>query len=427
VSQEFSIAETVSARQLDNRAVAFAVGFYFSFRLGIVLLSVRIIGLEPSTGTALSLALDVLLLGLVCFNVLGSADTSVRSMLGLSTIRWVLFFLALSSCSLAWSETASLSNSSAYWLGLATDVTIMLLVFRGASTISVSHSLMRGFIWSTCCLALVAWIMPAQSDLRLGDEQFFNTNEIGNLCAFAIFFAQYLMLRRDGKWRLVTFFLVVTLLRSLSKTTIIAFLVSEGFILVRDKSMSQRTKVLIVASALLLGLVFWGLFQTYFDIYTSAGNQAETLTGRTAIWLYALNAVFDHSWNLWIGHGFDSWWKVAPTFGDHFEARHAENELLQQFYAYGVLGVITLIGLYGSLFRQVRRLSRSPVRVLFLGLLLFIIVRGLAEADSFDLLFPLWSIVLISLLANCKDIPNKAVASVPSHAQFRPASQSQPV
>ena len=191
--------------------------------------------------------------------------------------------------------------------------------------------------------------------------------------------------------------------------------------------MSRKAKALLITSVLLLGLVFWGLFQAYYDIYTSAGNQAETLTGRTAIWLYVLNAVFDHSWTLWIGHGFDSWWKVVPPFGDHFEARHAENELLQQLYAYGVLGVITLVGLYGSLYRQVRRLPRSPVRVLFLGLLLFIVVRGLAEADSFDLLFPLWSMVLISLLANCKDVASQIVTPVPSHAEFSSLTQSQRV
>jgi hypothetical protein len=31
--------------------------------------------------------------------------------------------------------------------------------------------------------------------------------------------------------------------------------------------------------------------------------------------------------------------------------------------------------------------------------LLYIVIRGLAEADSFDLLLPLWSIVLITVLA----------------------------
>ena len=394
-------AEVPQFEQVESNGVAFAVGFFFSFRLLIVLLSVRILGLEPSVGTALSLALDVLLLGLACFSLLGTAHTSLQSILGLSTLRWVLVFLAVSFCSLAWSETASLPNSAAYWLGLAVDVAITIVLLRSPFIATMSHSLMKGFIWSTCLLALIAWIMPAQADLRLGDERFFNTNEIGNLCAFAIFLAQYLTRRRDGRWGLVTFFLLATLIRSLSKTTLIAFLLSESFLLVQDRSMSRKTKVILMMTATSLILVFWGLFEAYYDIYTTAGNQVETLTGRTAIWFYVLNAVFDHPWNLWIGHGFDSWWKVVPPFGgEQFEARHAENELLQQFYAYGTLGVITLVGLYVSLFRQVRRLSRNPARVLFLSMLLFIVVRGLAEADSFDLLLPLWLIVLLTVLAD---------------------------
>jgi exopolysaccharide production protein ExoQ len=99
----------------------------------------------------------------------------------------------------------------------------------------------------------------------------------------------------------------------------------------------------------------------------------------------------------WIGHGFNSVWKVVPPFGE-FEAWHAENELLQQFYAYGVVGICLLAGLYGSLYRQVRRLSQGPLKIFFSSMLLFVAVRGFAEAEPFDLLLPLWFIVLLSLL-----------------------------
>ncbi|HEV2708972.1 MAG TPA: O-antigen ligase family protein [Edaphobacter sp.] len=385
-----------------GNGMAFAAGFFFSFRLSVVLLSVRLLGVEPSTGAALSLGLDLFLLGLVCFGTLGATHSTFRSMLRLSSVRGVLVFLTLSCCSLAWSETASVTDSTAYWLGLVADVAIVVLLLRSDSTTSVSHSLMKGFIWSTCCLAIVAWIMPVQSDLRLGDEQFFNTNQIGNLCAFAVFLTQYLARRKDGQWRVVISFLVITLFRSLSKTTIVAFLVSESYLIIADKAISRKTKFFLMASATLLILAFWGLFEAYYDIYTTAGNQAETLTGRTAIWLYVLNAVFDHPWNLWIGHGFDSWWKVVPPFGDQFEARHAENELLQQFYAYGVIGVCMLIGVYGSLWRQIRLLPRSSIRVIFLSILLYIVVRGIAVAEPFDLLLPLWAIVLMSALIDCE-------------------------
>jgi hypothetical protein len=392
--------ETSITQYAGNDGIAFAVGFCFSFRLIIVLLSVRVLGLEPNMGTGISLCLDLALLAVVCFNLLGTTETSFRSLLRLSTIRWVVAFLTVSLCSLTWSEASSLPNSAAYWLGLTVDVAIITMLLRSASMTRVSNSLMKGFIWSTCCIALVAWIMPAQPDLRLGDEQFFNTNEIGNLCALTIFLAQYLMRRGDGRWGMVTLFLVATLLRSLSKTALVAFLLSGSVLVVLDRSMKRRTKILLTTAMLLLGLVFWGLFEAYYDVYTSAGNQAETLTGRTAIWIYVLSALFDHPWTLWIGHGFDAWWKVVPPFGDNFEARHAENELLQQLYAYGVLGIVLLVGLYGSLYRQVRRLPHGPIRVIPLSLLLYIVIRGLAEAHSFDLLLPLWSVVLITMLAD---------------------------
>lgn len=310
----------------------------------------------------------------------------------------MLVFLAFSGCSLAWSVTASLPTSVVYWCGIAADAVMVFLLLRAGPVTAVAHSLMKGFIWSTCCLALLVWIMPAQADLRLGDQDFFNTNQIGNLCAFSIFMAQYLMRRKDGKWGVATAFLAVTLLRSLSKTTLVAFLLSEGYLVIQDRSISRKTKIYLTAALVVFILAFWGLFEAYYGIYTNTSNQAETLTGRTGIWFVCLNEALDKPW---IGHGFDSIWKVIPPFGDEqFEARHAENEVLQQFYAYGVAGVVMLAGLYWSLYWQIRKLQRGPVRIVFLSLMLFIVIRGLAEAEPFDLTLPLWAIVLISVVVS---------------------------
>ena len=76
---------------------------------------------------------------------------------------------------------------------------------------------------------------------------------------------------------------------------------------------------------------------SYYEVYINAGNQSETLTGRIGIWALILEKALEQPW---IGHGFHSVWKVIPPFGpDQFEPRHAHNELLQQFYAYGVAGI----------------------------------------------------------------------------------------
>ncbi|HEY4358487.1 MAG TPA: O-antigen ligase family protein [Acidobacteriaceae bacterium] len=243
--------------------------------------------------------------------------------------------------------------------------------------------------------------MPTQVDLRLGDEIFFNTNQIGNLCAISIFFAQYLSRQNEGSWKFPIGFLAITLIRSLSKTTLTAFIVSEGLLLIMDRSISRRTKLLTVAGFLLIVAAFWGLLEAYYQNYISGGDSAASLTGRTGIWVYVASEIAEKPW---LGHGFDSMWKVIPPFGpDQFEARHAENEVLQQLYAYGVAGLVLLAGTYVSLYRTVRKLSDKSIRILFLCFLLFMLVRGLAEAEPFDLLLPLWCIVLIAALVSSKD------------------------
>ncbi len=267
-------------------------------------------------------------------------------------------------------------------------------------------------MWGACAVAIIAWLLPAQSDLRLGDEELLGPNAIGYLCAFALFFAQFLAREKDGKWGTTSLLLGVTLLRSLSKTTIIAFLAGEAFLLLRDKSMSRRTKVLLILGAAAMVASFSGLLSSYYDIYTNAGNQAETLTGRLGLWTYFLAEAVQQPW---IGHGFHSVWKVVPPFGaDQFEARHAHNELLQQFYAYGVVGVFMFAGIYGSLWLQLRKLSARPRKTFFFAFLLFVLVRGLADTDAFDLSLPLWSIILISMLASHEGANGHSMATVPT-------------
>ena len=376
--------------------VAFAVGFYLAFRVITVLVSVRIFGAEPRTGTAINIALDCFLLLATAFGAIGQVRYPFRKMTKLTSIRWALLFLGFSLCSLLWSSTASLSDSLAYWCAMTADFAIVVMLLRAGRLIDVSGSLMKGFIWGACTVAIVAWILPAQSDLRLGDDELLGPNQIGYVCAFAFFFAQYLIREKRAKLGMPAVVLAVTLLRTLSKTTIAAFLVGEGFLLIRDKSISRRSKILIAVAAAVVLTIFSGLLTSYYDIYTNAGNQSETLTGRLGIWAVFLAEAIQQPW---AGHGFDSAWKVIPPFGsDQFEAAHAHNELIQQFYAYGLVGVCLFVGIYWSLYWHIHRLMRGPRKAFFLAFLMFILVRGFADTERFDLSLPLWGIVMISLL-----------------------------
>jgi exopolysaccharide production protein ExoQ len=253
---------------------------------------------------------------------------------------------------------------------------------------------MKGFVWGACAIAIIAWLLPAQSDLRLGDEELLGPNQIGFVCAFAFFLAQYLLRAKDGKWILAMCILGITLLRSLSKTTIAAFLFSQALLLIQDKSITRKTKIILVSAAAVVVLIFWGLLQSYYLIYTTAGNSPETLTGRLGIWAYFIDASLDR---LWFGYGFYSVWKVVPPFGE-FEARHAHNEIIQQFYTYGLTGICMMAGLYGNFYRQARRLSLNREKVFFIALIVFILIRGFADTEVFDLSLPVWSILLFSVL-----------------------------
>jgi exopolysaccharide production protein ExoQ len=387
-------------------ALAFAVGFYLSLRWVFTLFFVRVVGTDPRVGPEANVVVGLLLLVAVGFASLG--EPRVWDWKRIAPVWWVLAFLAVSASSFAWTEAVDKTASFAYWCGMLADVATVALLLQGRPVVTAVHSLMKGFICSSCFLALVAWLMPAQKDLRLGDYDYFNTNQIGTLCAFSILLAQYLMRRKDGRWNWVVTFLAVTLLRSLSKTTIVAFVVAEAYLLIQDRSVSRRTKALLMTAVVVTVLVFWGLFEAYFDIYSNAGNQAETLTGRLGIWAWVANEVIEKPW---FGHGFDALWKVMPPFGsDMFEARHAENEVLQQTYAYGAMGVVLLCGLYGSFYRKIRTLAKGPVRVALTSLLIFVLVRGLAEAEPFDLLLPLWAIVLFSVLIECTQHGDELVA-----------------
>jgi hypothetical protein len=373
-----------------------SAGFFFAFRLFSVLLAVRVFGQDATVGVGASLAMNYLLLAMAAFQAIGSAPRSLRSILHAPCSGWALFFICFTGCSLLWSSTASLPAAAAFWFAMAADAAAIMFLLRTGPVDAVVNAVMKGYIWGACAIAAVAWLLPSQQDLRLGDEELLGPNQIGYTCAFAFFFAQYLMRHKCGNWSVHATLLAVTLLRSLSKTTIIAFVVGQAYILLRDRSISRKTKWLLTFSTLVVFAAFWGLLANYYDVYTNAGNQAETLTGRLGIWIYFLNEAIQRPW---VGHGFHSVWKVIPPFGiDQFEARHAHNELLQQFYAYGAIGVFMLIAIYGSLFRNLRRLADSSTRTLFLGILLFVVVRGLADTEAFDLSLPMWAIVMIGCL-----------------------------
>lgn len=377
--------------RLPLPSIPATVGIYFAARLCITYLFFQS---DPRLGTIVDSALNMLLLGVVMFCSFGPSAGTKPLTLRATCFRWVVAFLGFSLCSLYWSDTVSIPVAMAYWCGMAADVVMVFLLLRSGPAEKVASRLIKGYVIGACIIACVMWLSPTMRDLRPGNDQFFSPNAIGFTCAFGVFLAQFLILSARA-WRFPAIFLAISLLRSLSKTTLIAFLASELLLLFISTAIRRRTKLLIVAAGVTVVAAFSSLIAAYYEVYTNAGNQAETLTGRIGIWAFILERSLERPW---LGHGFDAVWKVIPPFGsDQFETWHAHNELLQQFYAYGVVGVVLLIGIYGSFYRQIRRVSRPELKTLLAGLIVFIVIRGLGDTERFDLSMPLWSIALLSL------------------------------
>jgi O-antigen ligase len=364
------------------------VGFNFTFQTVLTILFFKS---DPQQGTVTVLALNVLALVLAAFSSYGDVPSIQPSCFKTPTLRWAAAFLGFALVSITWTA-GPLLPAGGYWLTWASGIATVWLLLRRPHPMQQAHSLMMGAIWGATLVTLVAWSLPTTSDLRIGDEDFLHPNFIGHLFALTSLLAMYLS-RENKIWRWSAVWLAITLLRTLSKTSILAFIAAIVFYLVYDSALARKTKIWfgVIAAALLVS--FWGLLETYLDNYAQ-GNSVETLTGRTYVWATTLNYALEEPW---FGYGFYSYRSIIPLFGS-FEPVHAHNELLHQFFSLGLVGVIGAFGVYWIFFRQIRRSPDGNLKTLAATLLVFALIRGLTDAEIYDLSLPIWLITMLSIL-----------------------------
>lgn len=363
-------------------------GFVFAFRTCLTILWFQ---QDPQQGTAVSVALSLTLLAFAALSTIGSTPSIPSSCFRAPPLYWCGAFLGLALVSLAWSE-APLVSAVGYWASWAADVATIWFLLRGGIAEDRATAVMKGYVLGACIVAILAWVLPANADMRLGDEDFLHPNALGFLFSIATFLAIHLT-RERPIWRLPALFLATTLLRTISKSAIAGFIVAFCFYLIWDSTLSRAVRYRIGAVAAVIMASLWGILEAYFSTYTS-GTNTETLTGRTFIWAVSFEYALEKPL---LGYGLYSFRYIVPPFGK-FEAQEAHNELLQQFFAYGAAGVILVVGLYWVFFRQIRRAPRSHLRNLAASLLVFALVRGLTDTQTFDLSFPLWLMTMLSIL-----------------------------
>jgi O-antigen ligase len=394
------VLQARDGQQRNWASLARVAGLFFGFRVCTTLLLFRS---DPALGTAVTLAASFALLFVSAGHWLVLAPGHRNRCQHPSPVKWIAIYLALALVSLSWSLTPSTAIALAYWAGIAADIFTVGFLISTSNGNQALCDLLGGFIFGGIVVAVIAWCLPTMQDLRLGDEDLLHPNAIGFEFAIAALCSIYLAAQATwAKWAGV--FLAITLLRTLSKASIIAFLAAGGYWFIKDTEMSSRAKAKIGLLFSTVLLFSWGLIETYAELY-GQGSQPETLTGRTLIWATSLDIAMEKPW---LGHGFYSYRWLAPPLHD-FQPWQAHNELLQQFFCYGILGIIVTIALYCALFLQAYRSSESRLSRLATALLILAIVRGLVDTERFDLSFPLWLMAVVSI-SMAKTRPFSAIA-----------------
>jgi len=305
-------------------------------------------------------------------------------------------YFAFTGLSLFWTEASSLSSAAGYWLGLAADLLFVLVLFACEDGETVAISAVKGFVLGTVAVALIAWTAPGTPDLRMGQEDYLHPNALGYQFALAALLAIYLALRyRTASYWWLVASLDFSLTRTLSKSSILAFSGAAVFYIFFRAPLAWRRKLKIAAVHIILTVLSWPFVSFYVQEYSQTAA-VGTLTGRTVIWASSWEIASERPW---IGHGFYSYRSVVPFFGE-FEAWQAHNDLLQQFFSYGTVGLLLACAVYISLFRYLRRSRSSPEVDLGYGIFVFGLIHGLTEANHIDLAIPVRLIVLFVVWCN---------------------------
>ncbi len=154
----------------------------------------------------------------------------------------------------------------------------------------------------------------------------------------------------------------------------------------------RRTGHLVCASGLLgaaaLGVAMAGGFDILDAVLAKLGKDS-TLTGRTLLWDYGVDAVYASPW---VGHGYKAFWHAeqAAVFNLRYAIGHDvdffHNNILEVAVAFGMLGPLLLIaGLALAGLRSLRYAAEPGGASLWpLAIVLFICAYAMAENPLFE-------------------------------------------
>jgi exopolysaccharide production protein ExoQ len=400
------MSNVMTKKTLENSQLKIEdIAFWFWFYLGLEGIQTfllfqgnpilgTVVGYLPTLGFTLFLLSSFLI----------SKRISGSKVLQTTTTKLLIALLMWIATTLLWTYSSSVFSAFGYWAATTMKVLVVILLLFLGNTEKVALKSLEGLVMGGVAFAIITLLAnPMTEDGRLGHEEFLHPNTIGNNMAMASICSLYLGLdanrltSRPRTYIFVIVILLLTLLRSLSKTAIFCFLIATLVYLGFSK-ISQRKKVIIFSIIGGLIAISSVALSRYFLFYLTEqqdGNALTTASGRTNIWRATLSLIREKPL---LGYGFQSY-KDAVDQIIALRLVHAHNEILNIWFTLGLVGLILCTVIYFSYLFLLRRGIKQSLPQANLGtaLLIYSIVRGMTEASVTDpMIFPMTLMTLTS-------------------------------
>ncbi len=357
---------------------------------------------DPQVGTAFNAVISCFFAALLSVEL----KNKFRAPTIASAKYWIVAYLVWAGLSLFWTKADSALIAGFYWAVMTLDVFVVWLLLGLDRRAVVLRDSLKGIIAGGLILVfLIVFVFHVGDSGRIEDA-ILHTNSLGAqlgtslVCMLYFFPEKNSSLTYKNWWYVICCLLISGLLMTLSKTSILAYFVSLAAFLY----LARLARGGIVALLLIvLGLTgfFWSAIEVYIIAYLLEGSSGsmsafETLSGRTLLWEDAWYMIKEA---MYLGYGFMSFRDYGP---DIFSIRvsHAHNDLIQQWFSLGLVGVILSIIIYMHAIKNWWSLRVGDIRgvnqaAFCLAMAIYFIVRGLTEASAVGLVFPAHIILLL--------------------------------
>jgi exopolysaccharide production protein ExoQ len=328
-------------------------------------------------------------------------------------MKWVILYLAWCGLSLKWTFSDAFLSAFGYWAMMLLDICVVLLMLKWDDIEGISIASLKGFVTGVYLIDAIALLFAKNEDGRLGDLDFLHPNGLGQLTSLGALISFFFWQRAPERtferraWSAGSAVLSWMVIRTLSKTSIIAFTVAAFFAIILGSNFQLKRKLQILFVSVVLVLLSYGFVNQYLATYLDENPDVTTMTGRTILWLKSWDMIVERPMT---GYGFLSFRNYGPQYWD-IRITHGHNEWVTQAFQLGFVGVCLTAMIYFSFYRQCRKVKNLLQRKLAFSILVFILIQSMAEAEAVGLLFPLPLLVLLAIWTAPRSESAKMVAS----------------